>query len=148
MPGTTFESFGGNRGMHGSFSPIDVHNTLIANGPAFRAGMTISNPTGNVDVAPTVAYILGQSMAQADGRVLNEALAKPASTSSAVVKTGVVNPTAAATGLTFKLPTDPKGAAVDTALSNGYYSINLAVKDLSVDGKTYRYFDYAQAVRD
>ena len=26
-------------------------------------------------------------------------------------------------------------------------TINLAVKDLSVDGKTYRYFDYAKAVR-
>ena len=57
--------------MHGSFSPIDVHNTLIANGPAFRAGITIRNPTGNVDVAPTVAYVLGHAMPLADGRVLN-----------------------------------------------------------------------------
>lgn len=148
LPGTTFESFGGNRGMHGSFSPIDVHNTLIASGPAFRTGLTISNPSGNVDVAPTVAYLLGQSMPQADGRVLNEALIKPISTASAVVKSGVVNPAAQASGLTFKLPTDPSGAAIDTALTNGHYSINLVVKDLSVDGKTFRYFDYAQAVRN
>jgi len=148
LPGTEYESTGGNRGMHGSFSPIDVHNTLIASGPAFKTSTVISNPTGNVDVAPTVAYILGQSMPAADGRVLNEALAKPASTASASVKASVVNPTTVATGLTFKVPTDLTGATVDTALSNGSYSINLMVKDLTVDGKTYRYFDYAQPVRN
>ena len=148
MPGIEFESFGCNRGMHGSFGPTDVHNTLIANGPAFKAGVTISNPTGNVDLAPTVAYVLGQAMPQADGRVINEALVNPASSASAVVKPSVVNPSAPATGLTFKLPTDPSGAAVDSSRPAGNYSVNLVVKDLTVDGKTYRYFDYAQAVRN
>ncbi|MBI3524264.1 MAG: alkaline phosphatase family protein [Betaproteobacteria bacterium] len=148
MPGIEFESFGGNRGMHGSFSPIDVHNTLIAYGPSFRSGATVNNPTGNVDVAPTVAYILGQSMPQADGRVLNEALLTPASTSSAVVQASVINPAAPATGLSFKLPTDPSGGAIDTTRPAGTYSVNLVVKNLAVDGKSYRYFDYAQAVRN
>ena len=148
LPGITFESFGGNRGMHGSFSPIDVHNTLIMSGPAFKTGFTVSNPSGNVDVAPTVAYLFGQAMPQADGRVLNEALVKPASSAQAVVKGSVLNPVAPATGLVFKLPTDPAGAAIDTARPNGSYSINLVVKDLTVDGKTYRYFDYAQPVRN
>src|SRR5262249_8615887 len=39
-PGTEMSSMSGknNRGMHGSFSPIDVHNTLIAAGPDFRSG--------------------------------------------------------------------------------------------------------------
>ncbi|HEX7435562.1 MAG TPA: phosphodiesterase, partial [Caldimonas sp.] len=148
LPGTEFESFGGNRGMHGSFSPIDVHNTLLASGPAFRTGTTIGNPTGNVDVAPTVAYLFGLSMPQADGRVLNEALVKPASTNAASFKASVVNPASAATGLVFKSPVDPTGATVDAALSSGNYSINLVVKDLTVDGRTFRYFDYAQAVRN
>lgn len=148
LPGIEFESTGGNRGMHGSFSPIDVHNTLIAFGPAFKSGITINNPTGNVDVAPTVAFLLGQSMPQADGRVLNEALTKPASTASVVVKQGVANPTAPATGLVFKLPTDLTGATIDSNRSAGTYSVNLLYKDLTVDGKTYRYFDYAQAVRN
>ena len=62
------------RGMHGSFSPIDVHNTLIAIGPDFREGLTDELPTGNVDVAPTVASILGLSLPRADGRPLLEAL--------------------------------------------------------------------------
>ena len=52
VPGTEFESFAGNRGMHGSFSPIDVHNTLLAAGPGFKSGTTVSLPSGNVDVAP------------------------------------------------------------------------------------------------
>jgi predicted AlkP superfamily pyrophosphatase or phosphodiesterase len=148
LPGTEFESFGGNRGMHGSFSPIDVHNTLLASGPAFRSGTTIGNPTGNVDVAPTVAYLFGLSMPQADGRVLNEALVKPASTSAPSFKASVVNPASAAAGLVFKSPVDPTGATVDAALGAGNYSINLVVKDLTVDGRTFRYFDYAQAVRN
>ena len=149
LPGTSFESFGvGNRGMHGSFSPIDVHNTLIAAGPSFKTGLAISNPSGNVDVAPTVAYILGQAMPLADGRILNEALVKPASSAAVIVSGSIVNPGTQASGLTFKLPTDPKGAKTDPQLSNGNYSINLKVKDLTADGKTFRYFDYAQAVRD
>jgi arylsulfatase A-like enzyme len=148
LPGIEFESFGGNRGMHGSFSPIDVHNTLLAAGPAFLSGAKVTTPSGNVDVAPTVAYILGQSMPQADGRVLNEGLVNPNTTNTPTVKTSTITPAAAATGLVFKLPTDPSGAAVDTALTAGTYSVNLAVKDLSVDGKTYRYFDYAKAVRN
>jgi hypothetical protein len=50
--------------------------------------------------------------------------------------------------LTFKSPVDPTGATVDAALAAGSYSINLVVKELTVEGRTYRYFDYAQAVRD
>ncbi len=146
-PGIEYESFQSNRGMHGSFSPIDVHNTLIASGPAFRHGATIASPTGNVDVAPTVASLFGLSLPEADGRVLNEALEKPTSTSLPSYRTIVVHPSAAATGLAFRLPTDPTGATVDHALI-GTYSINLVVKDLTVDGRTYRYFDYAQAVRN
>jgi len=149
LPGIEFESFGGNRGMHGSFSPADVHNTLLASGPAFKTGMTVSNPSGNVDVAPTVAQLFGLAMPQADGRILNEALVKPASTAVVSFKASVVNPTTNATGLVFKSPVDPAGATIDTALSGGSYSINLVVKDLTVEGgKTYRYFDYAQAVRN
>ena len=146
MAGIEFESLGGQRGMHGSFGTTDVHNTLIANGPSFQSAKTISNPTGNVDVAPTVAYLLGQSMPQADGRVINEALNKPLSTSTATVLPSIVS-SATASGLTFETLTDPTGATADTSLTLGTYNINLAVKDLTVDGKTYRYFDYAKAVR-
>jgi hypothetical protein len=147
VPGIEFESLAGNRGMHGSFSPIDVHNTLVAAGPGFKSGTTIDTPTGNVDVAPTVARLLGLQMTQADGRVLNEALVRPASSSTPSVATRVVSPDVPAGGLTFRLPIDPAGAAVDARRTAGTYTVNLVVKELSVDGKTYRYFDSAEAVR-
>jgi len=148
MPGIEFESFSaGQHGMHGSFGTTDVHNTLIANGPSFLSATAITTPTGNVDVAPTVAYLLGQSMPQADGRVLNEALLTPASKTTPTVVPSTVAPSAPATGLVFELPTDPTGGHTDSTLTAGTYTVNLAVKDLSVDGKTYRYFDFAKAVR-
>ena len=146
MPGIEFESSGGQRGMHGSFGIADVHNTLIANGPSFQSATAVTNPSGNVDVAPTVAYLLGLSLPQADGRILNEALVTPASKSTPSVVSSTVTPGSAATGLRFELPTDPTGATADSSLT-GSYNISLAVKDLSVDSKTYRYFDYAKAVR-
>jgi arylsulfatase A-like enzyme len=144
--GIEFESTGGQRGMHGSFGTTDVHNTLIGNGPSF-VNTTVLTPTGNVDVAPTVAYLLGLSLPQADGRVINEALTSPATRSTPTFTTVTVTPGAPATGLAFELPTDPTGAAKDSALTAGTYSINLTVKGLIVDGKNYRYFDSAQVVR-
>ena len=68
-------------GMHGSLSRFDMHNTCIAAGPDFRQGVASDIPSGNVDVAPTVLWILGVEPAQRQsGRVLTEALA--ASTSA------------------------------------------------------------------
>ncbi len=144
--GIEFESSNGQRGMHGSFGPADVHNTLIAAGPSFKSTLKVATPTGNVDLAPTVAWALGLAMPQADGRILDEALSTPASRAMPSVSTSVVA-SSSATGLRFELPTDPTGATPDPSLALGRYTVNLAVKDLSVDGKTYRYFDHAKAVR-
>ena len=73
-PGTEHSSPQGLRGMHGSFSPVDVHNTLIALGPSFRAGFADDYPTSNLDLAPTVAGLLGLTIPHAEGRTLDEAL--------------------------------------------------------------------------
>ncbi len=145
--GIEFESTGGQRGMHGSFGTTDVRNTLIANGPSFQSGATITNPSGNVDVAPTVAYLLGLTFVQADGRILNEALTTPASKTKPSVAGPITVVSTTATGLSFELPTDPTGATKDSSFTSGSYTVNLVVKDLNVDGKNYRYFDYAKAVR-
>jgi len=147
MTGIEFESAGGQRGMHGSFGTPDVHNLLIARGPSFKSAATVTNPTGNVDLAPTVAYLLGLSLPSADGRILDEALLAPAGSSApSVVSTTVRSSTA--TGLRFELPTDPTGATADPSLSGGSYTIELAVKDLTVGGRSYRYFDSGKAVRN
>ncbi|HEX2998872.1 MAG TPA: alkaline phosphatase family protein, partial [Armatimonadota bacterium] len=67
--------YGPGQGMHVSLSPYDMHNMLIAAGPDFRSGVFDDLPSGNVDVAPTVLWILGIKQPKPmDGRVLTEAL--------------------------------------------------------------------------
>lgn len=133
------------RGMHGSFSPIDVHNTLIAYGPDFREGFKDPLPTGNVDVAPTVASILGLSLPRADGRPLLEALRNGPSPGDYQVAPGTLRPKTAVSGIATKLPTDPNGRDIDPDRKE--YTIELHTKALSYQGKTYTYFDSAKAVR-
>jgi arylsulfatase A-like enzyme len=69
------EDYGVGQGMHGSFSPYDVHNTCVAAGPDFRAGFADDLPTGNIDIAPTILWLLKVKPARKlDGRVVYEAL--------------------------------------------------------------------------
>jgi predicted AlkP superfamily pyrophosphatase or phosphodiesterase len=68
-------SFSPGQGLHVSLSPFDMRSTLIAAGPDFRAGVVSTLASGNVDIAPTILWILGLQPAQPlDGRVLSEAL--------------------------------------------------------------------------
>ncbi len=55
-------------GMHVSLSPYDMHNTLVAAGPAFREGLASELPSGNIDVAPTILKILKIAPAESHGR--------------------------------------------------------------------------------
>ena len=147
VPGIEYESMStsSNRGMHGSFSPRDVHNTLIALGPDFKSALVDTLPTGNVDVAPTVAQLFGLSLPGANGRPLLEALANGGAAIGDYTSTpSVVNPTAAATGILFQVPTDYTGATTDFT---GSYTINLNIKTLTKGTQTWKYFDSAKAVR-
>ena len=70
-------TLGVGQGHHGSLSPYDMHNVLIAAGPDFRRDFTSDLPSGNVDIAPTVVYLLGIPPPETmDGRVLVEAITK------------------------------------------------------------------------
>jgi hypothetical protein len=133
------------RGMHGSFSPIDVHNTLIAIGPDFREGLVDELPTGNVDVAPTVASILGLNLQHADGRPLLEALRNGPSARDFQVVSGAFRPKHPVTGIAVKRPTDPAGNDIEPGQT--MYSFQLDTKALSYKGKTYMYFDKAKVIR-
>jgi arylsulfatase A-like enzyme len=61
-------------GTHGSLSAFDMHNTCIAAGPDFRKGIVSTLASGNVDIAPTILWILGVAHPPMSGRVLSEAL--------------------------------------------------------------------------
>ena len=79
-------------GMHGSLSPFDMRNTLIAAGPDFSTGTTNEMPTGNIDVAPTILWILGvRPTEKLDGRVLREAFRGASTTATIAPKETVLN---------------------------------------------------------
>jgi len=141
LPGTEFESAQNSRGMHGSFSPVDVHNTLVAAGPRFRTAFRDTLPSGNVDVAPTVAAILGLALPDAAGRCLDEALKGGTSVGDTSVTPSTLAPSTAATGLAMVRPTGTADGGRTT------YTIELKVKDLKVGSQNYRYFDHAKAIR-
>jgi len=77
------------KGSHASLSRFDMNNTLVAHGPNFKRGLLNQIPSGNVDVAPTILWLLGvKAPATMDGRVLHEALVhSTTSTPVPVVKT-------------------------------------------------------------
>ncbi|MHB1621527.1 MAG: alkaline phosphatase family protein [Sulfuricella sp.] len=147
LPGTEYESFFNLRGMHGSFGRRDVLNSLFAAGPDFNVAYTDVCPTGNVDVAPTAAYILGLTLPQADGRPLLEALKGSGKSCASTDFTAKSVASSQVTALAILNPDDPTGASVDAAKST--YQFTLSTKELNApNGKLYTYFDEAKAVRN
>lgn len=145
MKGTEFSCGGINRGMHGSFSRTDVHNTLLAIGPDFKTSFNDPLPSGNVDVAPTIAYLLQLSFPTAKGRPLLEALKSGEDLTKYTVLNLHVQPQESAVDLHYQLATNPDGQDIDPSKTK--YTIDLQSKLLMVDGKTYQYFDAAKEIR-
>lgn len=60
---------------HGGISSWEVNNTLVISGAGIKPGLSHHLPAGNIDLAPTLAQLLGVGpLADADGRVLSEVL--------------------------------------------------------------------------
>jgi len=143
--GVSYASSVNRRGDHGSFSPTDVRISLMARGPHFKPGLRDPLPSANVDIAPTVARILGFNMPDLQGRVLEEALeGGPALTEYAVFNKTYQS--SRQTGLTMKLPIDLDGRSVDPKLTT--YFVELKTKILTRGDSTHTYFDHARAVRE
>jgi len=110
---------------HGSSSPFDVHNTLIAAGPDLKRGFTDETPSANVDFTPTFLRLLGITpAASVQGRPLTEALAGAASAMPRV------------TTSTHRART-----------GDGRYAVTATFSTVNADGRNYRYFDGTQVVR-
>ncbi len=62
-------------GSHSTMSRHDMHNILIASGPDFRRDWESETPSGNIDLAPTILWLLGMKPPHPmQGRVLREAM--------------------------------------------------------------------------
>ena len=144
-PGISYASSVNRRGDHGSFSSTDTHISMMAHGPSFKSGLYDTLPTGNVDIAPTVARILTFNMSSIQGRVLEEALkGGPRVTEYTVLDKPYRS--SKKTGLKVKLSTDLDGRTIDPNLTT--YSIDLRTKLLTRGGTSYIYFDQARAIRE
>jgi predicted AlkP superfamily pyrophosphatase or phosphodiesterase len=76
ITGEAVASAGGLKGSHGHDpAPAYMHATFIAAGTGIQAGVQLDS-INNVDVAPTIARLLGVAMTDVDGRVLDEILVK------------------------------------------------------------------------
>ena len=65
------------QGTHGAFARANSFNNMAAIGPDFKKGFVDDAPVGNVDIAPTLARLMGIPMpggGSLRGRVLSEAL--------------------------------------------------------------------------
>jgi arylsulfatase A-like enzyme len=112
---------------HGSSSPWDVHNTLIAAGPDLAQGVTIDVPSANVDLMPTFLTLLGLTIPPSvQGRALDEAFTGDASRA-----------------VTRAVSTVEHSA--DTR--DGRYRLTLTLSVVRIGGREYRYFDGTRVTR-
>jgi hypothetical protein len=111
---------GGTAG-HGSSSPWDVHNTLIAAGPDLGRGITIDAPSANVDLMPTMLTLIGRAVpTSVQGRPLEEAFAG-----------------GTARGVRRAVTSTEHSARTPDAR----YAVTAKLSILRTGGREYRYFD-------
>ncbi len=142
FPGTEYASQSNERGEHGSFSRIDVHNTLLAAGPDFRSDFQDTLPSGNVDLAPTIAALMDLKLPKAQGRVLHEALAgdQGRPVDAYHLTSTLLRPNQPATGLNAQ--------RIDgSPLSTRQFDFALHLKQLDSNGQHWTYFDMAAPER-
>ena len=110
---------------HGSSSPYDIHNVLVAAGPDLKQGAEVTTPTGNVDFAPTILHVLGVEIpTEMEGRVLHEALQSGGS-ATPNVQPGEVTVTSA----------------------DGSYTLTAQFSAVFIEGRQYRYLDSTKVER-
>ncbi len=92
------------RGMHGTLGPDDIRAVLIAQGPHFRTHFQDPLPSGNADIAPTIAALLGLDLPSTDGRALLEAIeGSAAGSNDYTVDSVTIAPAEAADHFSFTL---------------------------------------------
>ena len=110
---------------HGSSSPFDIHNTLVAAGPDLKHGTVIRTPSANVDFAPTFLKLLGLDAPRSmQGRPLSEAFVIGGDNTSSVRATQRTERTA-----------------------DGTYVLDAFFSTVQTGRGSYRYFDRTRVTR-
>jgi len=76
VQGAVYSSSGevGN-GQHGSIGLTEHRSVLIGYGPDFKVNNVVSDPSGNIDITPTIMELVGiENNQDMDGRILRESL--------------------------------------------------------------------------
>jgi hypothetical protein len=114
-------------GMHGAAGLREIDNFAAAIGPDFKRGFSDQNPTGNIDVAPTIAHVLGlppnvgPGSISPSGRVMTEALKGESSYAGA------------ASAFTMKTELELQGVLTTTTLRLTRLGDHLYFEDSSVE---------------
>jgi hypothetical protein len=111
------------QGQHGGLARSQTLNNMAAMGPDFKHGFVDELPMGNIDIAPTLAHVLGiemPSVGSLKGRVVDEALVDGKTTAKAGELTKISAP--AANGLRTLLEYQVKDGVA-------YYDRACLVKD-------------------
>jgi arylsulfatase A-like enzyme len=147
IKGTTYTGQWLRRGDHGTPGRVNIHNTLIAAGPDFKSGLRSEIPSGNVDVAPTIAFLLGFELPDVDGRVLHEGLSRTNIVVRASPPTRAESTVAA--GLTMYRPTASRNENAQVAARDASYRVQITMSSVtdSVGRRSWVYLDDARAIR-
>ncbi len=130
-------SAGGTAG-HGSSSPWDIHNTLIAAGPDLARGLRLDVPSANVDFMPTFLTLLGIPVpSSTQGRTLREALVR--ATAHDAPEPSATAGRGSADGLRVTEHT--------ARTPDGRYAVTARMSILRVGDREYRYFDGTKVTR-
>lgn len=141
----------GYRGDHGALADQDVHVSGFAIGADIRRDWSDPVPTGNVDLAPTMAHLLHLDPSfseHTDGRVMYEIIKRQKGGKSEreyAVTPGSIEPQTPATNLTVYLPTSPNNDQIDPEKTT--FTERLNITTVTIGDKSYRYMDNSKGTR-
>jgi hypothetical protein len=147
LPGISYSANHNNsRGSHGSLSPVEIKNILIANGPDFKSNYIDVLPTANVDVPVTISYLLNLPFDTRAGRIILEAIkGSGVKASDYQLKYTKIQPSKPATDLKLQSLLNHEGKEIITDKDS--YNFVLNIKQLAYKDQNYSYLDSGKAIR-
>lgn len=143
LKGTSYAAVRDARGVSGGGAPAELATVLIAAGPAFKSGVHAKAASGLVDIAPTIAHVMGLDFSAPHGRVLSEALVDGAS-----VEEGKASSLAAPPATTVRVFRATRASSTDADVAYiGSFATKVNIVETKAGGKVYRYITSVGAVR-